>query len=415
MEWFRDAKFYWFIHWNVSSLEGTEISWSRDQQVPKSRYDQLYKKFNPSEFDADEWVRIAKAAGFKTMVVVTKHHDGFCMWDTKQTEYDIMSTPFGRDVVKELADACKRQNFRLSIYYSVMDWYQPDWPHHFAGGPGYALPAGQKPDVGRYIGYMKNQIEELLTDYGPITLLWWDGTDGRMQFAPDWSGEQAADLETHTRSLQPAIVMNNRVGHWDGHSLPGNWWVDEYGDYDSSEVGLSGFNLDTPWEYTFPLGTQWAWKPHDNYKSAKTLIQTMVNIAGRDGNLLLNTSPPPTGRFEDEVVKRLTDIGHWLKHNGESYYGTRGGPYKPGSWGASTRKGNRIYLHILNWGSGPLVLPAIDKEVTNSWVLTGGEVNVVQTEQIIVIDVPEYYRKDIDTIIVLELDGPAMEISPIDP
>jgi alpha-L-fucosidase len=415
MEWFRDIKYYWFIHWNVASLTGREISWSRNVQVPKSEYDQLYKKFNPSEFDADEWVRIAKAAGFKTMVLTTKHHDGFCMWDTKQTDYNIMNTPFGRDVVKELAEACKRQNFRFSLYYSIMDFYQPDWPHYYAGGPGYSLPAGQKPDINRYLKYMNNQVTELLGgDYGEISLLWWDGTDGRMQFAPDRTDEQSAELENLTRELQPAIVMNNRVGHWDGHSIAHNWWIDKFGDYDSSEMGLGHFNMETPWEYTFNLGDQWSWKPNDNYKSTKTMVQYMVNIAGRDGNLLLNIGPPPTGKFEDHVVERLEDIGHWLKHNGESYYATRGGPYKPGSWGASTRKDNKIYLHVLNWAGEKLVLPAIDKKITGCSVLTGGEVDVRQTKDNVIIDVPEYYRRDVDTIVVLELDGPAIEIEPID-
>ena len=414
MEWFRDIKYYWFIHWNVASLKGTEISWSRNVQVPKSEYDQLYKRFNPVEFDADEWVRIAKAAGFKTMVLTTKHHDGFCMWDTKETDYDIMSTPYGKDIVRQLADACKRQNFRFSLYYSIMDFYQPDWPHYYAGGPGYSLPAGEKPNIERYNMYMKNQITELLTNYGPISLLWWDGTDGRKQFAPDRTDEQSADLEAHTRALQPAIVMNNRVGHWDGHSIEHNWWIDKFGDYDSSEMGLSSFNMETPWEYTFTLGDQWSWKPNDRYKSTKTMVQYLINIAGRDGNLLLNASPPPTGKFEDHVVKRLTEIGNWLKHNGESYYGTRGGPYKPGKWGASTRKGNKIYLHVLNWSGEKLVLPALDKKITGSWVLTGGEVNVTQSKNNVTIDVPEYYHRDIDTIVVLKLDDPAIEIEPID-
>jgi alpha-L-fucosidase len=296
-----------------------------------------------------------------------------------------------------------------------MDFYHPDWPNYHSGGPGYSLPAGQKPDLNRYLKYMNNQIKELLGgDYGTISLLWWDGTDGRKQFAPYRTDEQSAELENLTRQLQPAIVMNNRVGHWDGHSIKHNWWIDKFGDYDSSEMGLSHFNMETPWEYTFTLGDQWSWKPNDRYKSKKTMVHYLINIAGRDGNLLMNVSPPATGKFEDHVVQRLEEIGHWLKHNGESYYATRGGPYKPGKWGASTRKDNKIYLHILNWTGEKLVLPAIDKKITASSVLTGGEVNVTQTKDNVTIDVPSHYKRDIDTIVVLELDGQAMEIEPID-
>lgn len=417
LEWFGDIRYYWFIHWGPSSLSGQEISWSRNVQVPKAQYDQLYKKFNPTEFDADEWVRVAKAAGFKTMVFTAKHHDGFCMWDTKTTDYNIMNTPFKRDVIKELSEACKKHGLRFSLYYSVMDWYNPDWPVYFAGGPGYQLPEGQKPDIDRYMEYMKAQVKELFTKYGDISLMWWDGTDGRPQFAPNaiWTKERAKELEAFSRSLQPAMVMNNRVGLWDGNDIAHHWWMDEFGDFDTSEMGLSDFNVEKPWEYTFTLGTQWAWKPNDGYKSTDYMIQFLVGIAGRGGNCHLDIGPPPTGKLEENVVKRLTDIGNWLKINGESYYETRGGPYKPGAsnWGASTRKGNRVYLHVMNWPAEKLVLPALGQKIVKSWVMTGGELVLEQSESSISIDVPTFYRKPVDTIVVLELEGSAMEIEPI--
>ncbi len=172
--------------------------------------------------------------------------------------------------------------------------------------------------------------------------------------------------------------------------------------------------MDRPWETCYPLGYQWSFKPNDTLKSLKTVLHYLIHIVGRDGNFLFDIAPMADGTIEPRRIPRFMEIGHWLKHNGESIYSTRGGPYKPGTWGVSTRKDNRIYVHIVDWSSDPLVLPALGKTIISSWVLTGGEVSVVQTAGDVTIDVPDYYRKDIDTIIVLELDGPAIEIDPID-
>ena len=404
MEWFRDIKFYPFICWNPSVLRGGEISWSRSTQVSKEEYDLLYTQFDPTDFDADEWVSMAKAAGMKTFSFVAKHHDGFCMWDTQYTDYNVMNTPFGRDVVRELADACERQNFTFSLYYSICDWYQPDHTPYSYGGPGYELPPGQDPNFASYVTYMKNQLEELLTNYGPVGLLWYDGN-----WYSTWTEELGDDLEAYTRTLQPGIVMNNRVG-----GSIGSVHFDDNGDYDTPEQFIGEFNMDRPWETCYPLGDQWSFKPDDNLKPLKTVLHYLINIVGRDGNFLFDIAPMADGTIEPRRIPRFMEIGHWLKHNGESIYATRGGPYKPGAWGVSTRKDDRIYLHIINWNSDPVVLPALDKTITNSYLLTGGEVSVIQTAGDVTIDVPEYYRRDIDTIVVLELEGPAIEIDPID-
>lgn len=442
MEWFRDLKYYWFIHWNPVSIKGTEISWSRWRHVPVEEYDNLYKQFNPVDFDAEEWVRIAKAAGLKTIVLTTKHHDGFCMWDTKTTDYNIMNSPFKRDVVKELSAACKKHGLRFSLYFSIMDWYNPDWGTLAYGGPGYKLkpseygdtdyqachpfsfsesatgvPPEQKPNMARYIKYMNAQVRELFTKYGDISLIWWDGTDPRVAHHTVWTRERATNLEELARKLQPAMVQNNRVGVWSGLTLPDHWWIDEYGDYDSSEMGLSGFNMKNPWEYTHPLGKQWAYKPNDTYKSTDEVIRDyLVNVVGRDGNFLMNVSPDSKGNFDGEVVQKLTDIGNWLKLHGESIYSTRGGPYKPrkkNKWGVSTRKGNKVYLHILHWPQDKLALPSLGRKIKSSSLLTGGEVKVTQSSSGLEIEVPVHYRKKLDTIVVIELEGGALDIEPI--
>lgn len=431
MKWFRDIKYYWFICWGPCAVGGGEISFSRNNPFPRKQYDEEFpKEFKAEDFDAEEWVKLAKAGGLKTIVLIAKHCDGFCMWDSKSTTHDIMNTPFGRDMTRELADACRKHGLRFSLYYSMPDWYHPDWYAPGFGGPGYKLkpseygkdeyefaphansnksqlPKGQRPSFERYIEYMNVQVDELLSNYGDISLMWWDGPNQYM-FGNSWTDKRASDLEKRARKLQPAMVQNNRVAAWKN-----GWWTNEFGDYDSSELGLQTFNNKEPWEYTFTLGTQWSWKPNDTYKSFEYMVPRLMQIAGRDGNCLMDVSPPESGQFEPHVVKRLTDIGNWLKIHGESYYGTRGGPYKPGSRGVSTRKGNRIYLHILNWPNETLVLPALGKKITKSWVMTGGETTVRQTENSVIIDVPIHYRKDTDTIVVLEIDGDAMDIAPI--
>ncbi len=201
-------RFGMFIHWGPVSLKGTEIGWSRGRQVPAEEYDQLYKEFNPVEFDAEEWVRVAKDAGMRYMVFTSKHHDGFCMWDTKQTDYDIMNTPFKRDVIKELSEACKGAGIAFGTYHSILDWYQPDYNTIDAqGGPGYALPAGQQPSMDRYQDYLESQVRELAENYGPLHSMWFDG-----EWEEPWTSERGLRLYKFCREVDPHMLVNNRVG-----------------------------------------------------------------------------------------------------------------------------------------------------------------------------------------------------------
>ena len=396
VERWRDARFGLFISWGPVSQLGTEIGWTR-VSWGNEIYDSQYLTFDPVLFDADEWVSIAKAAGMKYISIIAKHHDGFCIWDTKQTDYNIMNSPFGRDVCRELADACHRQGIRFSPYYSILDWYQPDYTP-YRGEPGYELPPGESPNFDRYVTYMKNQLRELLENYGPCDIISFDG-----HWDYTWTVERGDDLDAFCRSVQPSILLNDRVG---GGGTAG--------DYTNTEQYIGGFTMNRPWESWFTIGNQWSWRPNDSLKSLRTCLELLIKSVGGDGNFLFNVGPMPDGRIEPGQAARLKEMGDWLRYNGQSVYGTRGGPYKPGAWGVSTRKDNKIYIHILNWSQGPLVLPAINKTVLNSYLLTGGEVTVEQTPGSLTIDVAEYYRREIDTIIVLELDGPAMEIEPID-
>lgn len=388
MQWWEEARFGLFIHWGPVSIKGTEIGWSRGGErrgqgsgrgeIPVDVYDNLYKEFNPVEFNADEWVALAQEAGMKYLVFTSKHHDGFSMFDSQLTEYKITNSPFKRDVVKELADACHKAGLRVGFYYSPPDWHHPDY---------------RTANHAKYIEYMHGQLREICTNYGQIDIIWFDGLGGTAQ---DWDSERLFKM---IRELQPHVILNNRAG------LPG--------DHDTPEQTIGRFQNDRPWESCITICRQWAWKPDDKMKSLEECLDTLVRCAGGDGNLLFNVGPMPTGAIEPRQVERLQEMGAWLRQYGESIYGTRGGPYMPGPWGASTSKGNRVYVHILDWPEEGLTLPPLPKKIVASSLLTGGVVTVTQAEDGVRMEVADADRKPIDTIVVLGLDGPAADIPPI--
>ena len=386
----RQMRFGMFIHWGPVSLKGTEIGWSRGDPIPIEEYDSLYKRFNPTKFNADKWGAAAKSAGMKYIVLTTKHHDGFCLWDTKYTDYNIMHSPFKRDVVKELSDACKKQGIAFGTYYSTCDWHHPDFPLTSPGGQTKR----EKSDLDAYNRYLLGQIEELITKYGPLVTIWND--------VPQMFQGRGVKTIKLARTLQPSILVNNRTG--DG------------GDYDTPEQEVGAFKMDRPWEscMTISAHDQWAWGgPKDGVKSLADCIRMLVCCAGGDGNMLLNIGPEPTGAIEDCQINRLKDIGAWMAKYGDSIYGTRGGPYQPAKHLACTRKGDTVYLHILAWPHDVLTLPPLPAKIVETSVLTGGTAQVSQTDEGIEISVPKADRQPIDTIVVLRLDRAAIDIAPI--
>jgi len=379
-------RFGMFIHWGPISLKGTEIGWSRipgpngttDGTVPAEEYDALYRQFNPTNFNANEWVSIAQAAGARYVVFTTKHHDGFCEFDSKLTDYKITSSesPFHRDVVKELAAACQHAGLAFGVYYS-----QPD-EHH----PDYRKPTHQK-----YVQYMHGQVRELLSNYGPISVIWFDGLGGS---AVDWD---AGRLFPIIRQLQPNILINNRCG------LPG--------DFDTPEQTVGSFQIFRAWEscMTISAHNQWAWGgTNDGVKSLATCLNLLVNCAGGDGNMLLNVGPRPDGIIDPEQANRLRDIGAWLAQYGESIYGTRGGPWKPNRALASTRREQTIYLHVLHTSSEAIELPDIPRKVVHAAVLNGDKLEFAQRDGKLSVRVSQ--RQPVDTIVKLQLDGSAMDL-----
>lgn len=383
----QDMRFGMFVCWGPVSLTGEEIGWSRGKARPDQReggggktpvevYDSLYKKWKPEKFSAKEWVQIAKDAGQKYMIFLVKHHDGFCLYDTKLTDYRSTGpeSAWKHDVMTDIAEACHEADLKLIIYYSQPDWHHPDY---------------RTQNHRRYIEYLHGQVRELLTDYGRIDGFWFD-LGGRPE---DWDTPKLFKM---MRTLQPWLIINNRCG------LPG--------DFDTPEQHLGRFQLDRPWETCMTLGTQWSWKPDDKVKSLKECIDVLVTCAGRGGNLALNTNPMPDGRIEPRQAERFRQIGAWLAKYGQSIYATRGGPFRSATWGVTTHQGDTVYVHVLKWPGDRVTLPPIDKKVLASSAMTGGTANVKQTSDGIEISVPAEHRQELDTIVVLKLDGPASEL-----
>jgi alpha-L-fucosidase len=387
MKWWQEARFGMFIHWGPVSLKGTEIGWSRNPgpngargNIPAAEYDGLYKQFNPVKFSAREWVATAKAAGMKYMVFTSKHHDGFCEFDSRLTDHKITNpqSPFHRDVVKELAEACRAAGIRFGVYYSQPDCHHPDY---------------RTANHDRYIKYLHGQVGELLSNYGRIDMIWFDGLGGS---AKDWD---APRLFTLIRRLQPEIIINDRCGL--------------AGDFSTPEQTIGAFQIDRPWETCMTICNQWAWRPNDDMKSLKKCLQVLITCAGGDGNLLFNVGPMPSGEIEARQVERLKQMGQWLTRYGQTIYGTRGGPYKPGKGIVSTRRGDTVYVHVLQRRGDSIVLPALPKKIISAALLTGGRVALAQADGEITLSVPKADRQEIDTIIALTLDGPADDIRPM--
>ena len=395
MQWWRDAKFGLFVHWGPVSLKGTEIGWSRGGErrgregtgtIPVEVYDNLYREFDPTRFNADEWVEIAKAAGMRYLVFTSKHHDGFSMFDSEATGYKITSpdSPFGRDVVGELAEACHKGGLRLGYYYSPVDWYHPDY-------------RTERHD--NYIRFMHQQVRELCSNYGGIDIMWFDGlqihpmsgSGGEAYYDPSWVKDwDSKRLFRMMRSLQPRLIVNNRCGL--------------EGDFDTPEQHVGFFQTSRAWESCITICRQWAWKPNDRMKSLEECIRILVQTVGGDGNLLLNVGPMPSGEIEPRQVERLREIGAWLKVNGESIYGTRGGPVSPQSWGVTTSKKRTMYVHVLDVTAATVALPKMSGKITGAALMDGTAVEYRATSLGTLLHLPSPGEERIDRIVVLTFD-----------
>lgn len=410
MAWWRDARFGMFIHWNMCSLMQTEISFGRESyegglggstqrnpraelskgtetdewqdwmlpSVPKVVYDNLYKSFYPGMFDADKLVAQAKQAGMKYIVQIAKHCDGFCMWDTKFNDYNIMATPFKRDIIAEMAKASKKAGLKYGIYYCQRDWWHPDYTPE-------RLP--------KYNEYMRNQIKELLTKYPEISIIWFD--------AWGWSKDtwEAEKMFKMIHEIRPDIIINERCG------VPA--------DFSCPEQGIGAYNTERDWESCMTFTGGWAW--HGFARKVITYeecLRYLVSCACGDGNLLMNVGPLPTGELDPREADRIKRVGQWLEKNGESIYGTRGGPFRMGNFVGSTRRGNHIYLQVSNWFDNAVTIPDLPVKVLAANLLTGGEVTMTRTDGKLSFKVDPIFRDAAMTVIKLTLENPADGIPP---
>ncbi len=402
IEWFTKGKFGIFLHWGPSTIIKERLSWSRngarpghiteDKGVPKNIYDNLYKKFNPEKFDADRWANLFHKAGAKYIIFTTKHHDGFCMFDAPGTDYKITNSPFKRDIAKELSEACHKVGIKIMWYYSQPDWYHPD--------------CLDEENHERYKKYMYSHLRHLNTQYGKVAGMWFDGLRTKWQ---DWDTPQMLKM---VRDLQPGIIVNSRAGR--GLKLKGKTC---FYDFDNAELRFGKFQIHRPWEMCATMTETWGWSGGNNLKPFKTCMRMLIASAGAGGNLALNTAPMPNGEINSPEASVLLQMGSWLKENGESIYNTIGGPYKPGLWGCSTRKNNKIYLHItqsFSNCSADVNLPDPGAKILKVTTLKNKAVSFIQKNNRLKVRVPASELNDIDNIVVLHLDSDAENLKVIE-
>jgi len=397
-EWFQDAKFGMFIHWGVYSVPGDGEWVMNNQRIDRGTYQKLPAFFNPTGYDPKEWVSLAKAAGMKYITITSKHHDGFAMWDSKLTDWDIVDrTPYGKDIIKMLAGECRKQGIKLFFYHSHLDWFQENYFPR--GNTGHTAGRPESGDWYKYLDYMDGQLTELLTNYGEIGGIWFDGHWDKKD--ADWRLEKTYSL---IHSLQPACLIgnNHHLAPFDGEDF-------QMFEKDLPGQKTTGFNPEQkvgelPFETCETMNNSWGFNLQDkNYKSTKSLIQYLVKAAGYNSNFLLNVGPMPNGKIQPEFVATLRELGAWMDKYGETIYGTRGGPVTPRSWGVTTRKGNKVYVHLLNPEDNNLLLPDFGKKVKNVTLYqTGSKLKFKQDGFGISISVPSESLDDTDTIIVLE-------------
>lgn len=414
MEWWREARFGMFIHWGLYAIpagewnEGTNhAEWIRTTaQIPLEKYDEFLPEFNPTKFDANTWVKMAKDAGMKYITITSKHHDGFALYDSQISDYDVMSTPFKRDILRELADACRIQGIKLCFYHSIMDWHHPDYLPRRNWEKGRSAEGADFP---RYVDYMKSQLKELLTEYGDIGVLWFDG-----EWEDTWTHEQGVELYDYVRSFQSDIIINNRVDKgrqgMQGLTAEGDF----KGDFGTPEqeipdTGLPGID----WESCMTMNGHWGYNKNDhNWKSTEDLIQKLADISSKGGNFLLNIGPKADGTFPQESIDRLKAIGNWMKVNGESIYGTSASPFEHLPWGRVTQKASknntRLYLHVFDWPTNQkLRLGGIKNKAIRAGLLASPStmLDFKRQEDALEITLPVKSPDAMNAVIFLDIEG----------
>jgi alpha-L-fucosidase len=408
-KWFDSARFGMFIHWGVFSVLGDGEWVMNNRNIRVAEYTRLVHIFNPVDFNAKNWVAIAKSAGMQYITLITRHHDGFSDWDTKQSDWKITKTPWAKDAVKLLADECHKQGIKLFVYYSLLDWYRDDYPRE-TGRTGQGTGRTWKSDYNSYLQFMKNQLTELLTNYGEIGGVWFDGYWD--QTAPEGNNDRSSRIDwkldeiySLIHRLQPNCLIGNN------HHLtpfPGE-------DFQMFERDLPGENRSglsfqevsagIPLETCETLNDSWGFNITDrNYKTVKDILHLLVRDAGYGANLLLNIGPLPNGEIQPEFTERLAAVGNWLKLNGETIYGTHSGFVKPQDWGAVTEKGNKIYIHIFKMDDNKIFLK-VPLKIKSARLFGTNEAVSFQAlkDDYVMFELKNISMDPIDTIVELEV------------
>lgn len=414
IQWFNHDRFGMFIHWGLYAIPARG-EWVRSfERIPVEDYEKYFNSFNPVNYDPKAWAKAAKAAGMKYAVMTTKHHDGFCLFDSALTDYKATNTPAGRDLIREYADAFRAEGLKVGFYYSIIDWHHPDYPAY--GDRQHPMRDNAEfkdrpQDFNRYLDYMHGQVKELLTNYGTIDVLWFDFS------YEDMTGEKwkATELVKMIRELQPNVLIDNRLG--------GNIKAREpeiyAGDFASPEQLLPPHGIvnedgkPLPWEACITLNHHWGYHAHDrDYKTPKQVVRGLVECVSKNGNMLLNVGPNAKGEIPQLSLDVLGEVGAWMRANGDSIYGCGAAALSKPEWGRYTQKGNKLYAHILDRGIGPIALQGLNGRVKEARLLAdGAEVNIQTPWN--AVDYPDYLfvniptaqlPDDFDTVIELTLE-----------
>ena len=410
MAWWREARFGMFIHWGLYAIPAGEWNgefvgqteessgpigeWIMfEAKIPVEEYEPLAEQFNPIAFDADAYVRLAKQAGMKYIVITSKHHDGFCLFDSKLTDYDIKRTPFKRDIIRELSDACHREGIKFCFYYSILDWHHPDYLPRGEGSPRpWDTRSTEGADYNKYLEYLKGQVSELLTNYGDVGVVWFDGG---WEHKPE--EHKSEEIVAMIRELCPDIIINNRI------KIPQ--------DFDTPEqkippTGIPGRD----WETCMTMNNTWGFKKNDtDWKSTEKLLRQLVDVASKGGNYLLNIGPMASGQIPYASIERLSAIGAWMDVNGESIHGTTASPFEELSWGRCTKKPGVLYLHVFDWPEdGRLVVPGLKNKVKKAYLLAdtkGSRLKVSRSGDDVCVTLPAIAPDPIDSVVALRIKG----------
>ena len=415
LAWFREARFGMFIHWGVYSVPAGEWTdnnnhgewFLKSTNIPLSQYVHYAQQFNPTKFDAKQWVRIAQDAGMKYLVITSKHHDGFCLFPSKLTDWDIGATPFKRDPLAELAAACKEAGIRFCTYHSIMDWHHADWGKRLANNDS----AAGTPDMDRFTAYLKGQLAEIITAYRP-GIMWFDG-----EWEDPWTHARGVDLYAYLRKLDPTLIINNRIDkHRDGMAGMNNH-KEAVGDYGTpeQEIPATGFAAGVAWESCMTLNEHWGFNKHDQkWKSPTVVVRNLIDIVSKGGNYLLNVGPTAEGVIPDGSTQCLAAVGTWMKINQAAIHGSGASPFAQLTWGRCTSKPGKLFLHVFDWPKdGALVVPMTGTVTKASLLAQPGTALAVTTgKQGVTVILPAAAPDAVASVVMLDVTGDVQPINP---